>query len=223
MRRETIAFFDVDHTIIRGASTVPFIVECVRRGIVKPWYLLAAPVLFVLYRAFSVSMDALYKRSLPRLRGISRADLEEVGRVAYRRALRGTVYPGARREIDALRKEGVRVILATSAPFEAVYPLALDLGVSAAEIVSTQFAYDREGRFDGKLVGVPVFSRNKCSIIRDYASRAGIDLQSCSFYTDSVHDLPLLELVGRPVAANPDGRLARVARRRGWTVKDFAS
>lgn len=221
MRREEIAFFDVDHTISRRATALAFILVCMRRGHIKWWYLAGAPFLFVFYRLFNLKMDFLYEFSLPKLFGVSRAEFEDIARDAFERYLRKNLYPGALREMDELRRRGVRVILATSTPFEAVYPLAQHCGISATDVIATQFAYT-DGIFDGKLIGVPVYSRYKCSIIRTFVQRSGSDLQLCSFYSDSVHDLPLLELVGHPVAANPDFRLARIARKRGWSIKDFS-
>ena len=221
MRREAIAFFDVDHTISRVSTSLFFMLECVRRGIIGWWYLAGAPVLYVMYRLSNVSVDRLFSVSLPKLKGISRSALESIADAAFHKWLKKRIYPGALREIEQLRSEGIRVIMATSAPFEAVYPLARHCGFSPSDVIATQFAYE-DGVFQGKIVGVPVFSRFKGQIIRDFLSRSGVDIHYCSFYSDSVHDLPLLELVGRPVAANPDFRLRAIARRRGWAIKDFS-
>ncbi|HPO03650.1 MAG TPA: HAD-IB family hydrolase [Treponemataceae bacterium] len=221
MHRETIAFFDVDQTICRRNATLAFIVVCIIRGYIRFWYLLAAPFLLIAYRFFSLEVENLFKLSLPKLTGITRKQFEEVGRTAYSAYLKKHMHPGALREIAELRKNGVRVILATSSPFEAVYPVAQECGVSSADLISTQFSYTN-GVFDGKLVGVPVYSKFKSEIITSFARMGGTDLHYCSFYSDSVHDLPLLEKVGRPVAANPDSRLKKIARRRGWAIKDFS-
>ena len=56
---------------------------------------------------------------------------------------------------------------------------------------------------------------------RSYAKSHGIDLRDCAFYTDSFSDLRTLELVGRPVCVAPDPRLARAAKKRGWSVEDW--
>lgn len=220
MRREVIAFFDVDHTISRRATPLALVFELMRRRYISWPYLLGVPVVFILYRLFSLEMDFIFSRSLPKLKGIARTEFEEIGRRAFEKHLRGRLYLGALREIEALRRNGIRVILATSSPFEAVYPLAQYCGIGADDVVCTQFSYT-DGLFDGRLVGMPVFSRYKRDIIQSFIERSGTDEQFCSFFSDSVHDLPLLELVGHPVAANPDWRLRRIARRRGWTVKDF--
>lgn len=222
MLREEIAFFDVDHTVSRRATALAFVIVCIKRRYVKWWYLLGAPVLFIFYRFFNVQMESLYRMSLPVLKGLSRSELESIGQEAFSKYLINNLYSGALSEIERLRSRGVRVILATSTPFEAVYPLALHCGISAADIISTQFSYTG-GLFDGKLVGKPVFSRYKSAIIGEFVGRSGTDFQFCSFYSDSIHDLPLLEMVGHPVAANPDLRLRRLAKKRGWTIKDFSA
>lgn len=221
MQREFMAFFDVDHTISRHTTTLAFILVCMRRGFIKWWYLLAMPILYVMYRLFSLRMESLFRLSLPKLMGVSRSVMDDIAEEAFSRMIQYQLYPGALAEMERLRAEGVRVILATSAPFEVVYPLAKYCGIGAADVIATQFAYI-DGVFDGRLIGMPVFSRFKCNIIRDFVARSGTDLHYCSFYTDSIHDLPLLELIGRPVAANPDLRLRCVARRRGWLIKDFS-
>jgi HAD superfamily hydrolase (TIGR01490 family) len=220
MKRESIAFFDVDHTISRVSTSLAFIIECMKRGLIAWRYLAAAPFLYLLYRLSSVSVERMFHVGLPKLKGIARSEFDEIADVAFARWIEPRLYKGALEEIARLKSEGIRVILATSAPFEAVYPIARHCGLGASDVVATQFLYEG-GVFQGKLVGFPVFSKFKGRIVRDFTERSGMDLHYCSFYSDSVHDLPLLEMVGRPVAANPDFRLRRVAKRRGWLIKDF--
>lgn len=221
MHREAVAFFDVDQTLCNHNASLAFIYECIKRGHIHFWYLIGAPFLLIAYRFFTLKIETVFRLSLPKLAGISRGEFEEIGRLSFARHLKRHLYPGALREIAELRKNGVRVILATSSPFEAVYPLSQYCGVSVTDLIATQFSYT-DGKFDGKLLGVPVYSKHKSKIIKDFARMSGIDLHYCSFYSDSIHDLPLLEEVGRPVAANPDCRLRRTARRKGWIIKDFS-
>lgn len=221
MRREEIAFFDVDHTISRHATSFWFVLICMKNGLISWLYVLLVPGVFVLYRFFKLGIKTIFRLSLPRLAGISQKKIQVIAREAFEKYLENGIYPGAIREIATLKQQGVRVILATSSPFEVVYPLAQYLHLTANDIVATQFAF-QDGIFTGKTVGAPVFSRIKSRIIYDFAIKSGIDLHSCSFYTDSIHDLPLLELVGRPVAVHPDKYLKKIARKRGWVIKDFS-
>ncbi|ULQ58856.1 HAD-IB family hydrolase [Brucepastera parasyntrophica] len=221
MQCDSIAFFDVDHTISRRATALAFALICMKRHYIKWWYFLLVPFLYIFYRLFSFKIENLYSFALPFLRGKTRDEIEDIGKEAFELKLKNDLYPGASREIEKLRSEGKRIVLATSTPFEAVYPLAQYYGISSEDIIATQFSYVNDV-FTGRLAGAPVFSRIKRDIINTFAQRGKIDLQFCSFYTDSIHDLPLLEIVGDPVAANPDWRLRRIARRRGWSIKDFS-
>lgn len=221
MSHEHIAFFDVDNTISKINTAFAFILVCMYRGYLKFWYLLGAPFLFLLYRVFKLDMEFVYRLTLPRLYGVTRAEFEDISKEAFSKFIKPKLYQGALKEISQLRAKNIRVILATSSPFEVVYPLALHCGIAASDLVATQFAYT-DGVFDGKLMGVPVYSRYKFSIINNFIQKSNTDLQACSFYTDSIHDLPLLEKVGNPVAANPDHRLKRIAKKKGWPIKDFS-
>src|SRR6185503_12044383 len=77
------------------------------------------------------------------------------------------------------------------------------------------------GIYTGRLVGDLMHGPAKAAAIRDLAGREGLDLAQCSAYSDSVNDLPMLGAVGRAVAVNPDPALRRVARERGWEIRDF--
>ena len=57
--------------------------------------------------------------------------------------------------------------------------------------------------------------------MREIAEREGISLDESYAYSDSMTDLPLLELVGNPHAVNPDRELKAIAEERGWPVLEF--
>ncbi len=220
MATEKIAFFDVDHTITRGATPLAFALECARCGMVKRRYFLLVPFLYILYRCFSIKMEDLFQLILPYLKGVTRDVFLSVGEEAFRRKVRRSCYQDARKEIQELQEKGVRVVLATSSPFEAVVFLARYLGIPDENILSTRFHYDGDV-FDGRLEGIPVFARCKRDIVFAFTRGCGVDISECSFYSDSVHDLPLLSVVGRPVPVNPDRRLRREAHKRGWVIRRF--
>ena len=70
-------------------------------------------------------------------------------------------------------------------------------------------------------MGEPLHGPAKAEAINALAEREGLDLTRCSAYSDSVNDLPMLSLVGHPVAVNPDAQLRREARANGWEIRDF--
>ncbi len=218
--KEKVAFFDVDHTITRGATPIPFAVICAKRKMIKKRYFLLLPFLYILYRFFSIKMENLFQLILPYLKGVPRDVLFSIGEEAFQTKIKGKCYKDALEEIRRLKENGTRVVLATSSPFEAVAFLARYCGVADDDVISSRFHYDGD-IFAGRLDGIPVFSGSKRNIVFEFLRINGVDLPECSFYSDSVHDLPLLETVGRPVAVNPDRRLKREAIKRGWEIRRF--
>jgi len=122
------------------------------------------------------------------------------------------------RRIRAHRRRGDRVVLLTGALDFLVAPLRhLGDDLVAARLV------ERVGRFTSELAEPPLTADGRASLAARMAAEHGFELADCHAYADSVSDLPLLELVGHPHPVNPDFRLSREARRRGWQVEEWAT
>ncbi len=208
-----IAFFDVDHTLLAGSTGRHFILEAARRGLVPVRLVLILPVLYFRY-VFGRLDWSEWNKPISALCGLEQSRVEELAEAAWTRWRKALSAPMLA-EVERLRSGGWRIVLATSSLDVLVRPL-VDL-LNADFLVSTRLEY-LDGRTTGRFVGSPAFGREKRRLVQLYASESGAALDRCSFYSDSVHDLPLLEAVGRPVAVNPDWRLKRIARRHGWTV-----
>ncbi|HKD98848.1 MAG TPA: HAD-IB family hydrolase [Micromonosporaceae bacterium] len=113
---------------------------------------------------------------------------------------------------------GQRVWLVTAAPVELGKVIADRLGLTGA--LGT-VAEVEDGVYTGRLVGDLLHGPAKAAAIAELAKLHGLDLARCTAYSDSVNDVPMLSSVGYAVAVNPDGRLRREARARGWEVRDF--
>jgi phosphoserine phosphatase len=110
-------------------------------------------------------------------------------------------------------------VLATSSLDFIVAPLATHLGAGGILATTLQFV---NGACTGQIAGTPMFRREKKNRVLAYLAQEGVAPSDCSFYSDSIYDLPLLEEVGRPVAVNPDFRLRRIARSRGWPILNLS-
>jgi HAD superfamily hydrolase (TIGR01490 family) len=207
----SVVFFDVDHTIISGSSGAEFLITGVGRGLFPPGALVVIPVV-VMRLHLGLLRPGPGGWRLRALAGLSRATLEELGRECLGR-LRARVFPQARAAIGAARARGDRVVLATSSLDLIVRPLADELGVD--ELIASTLEFDH-GVCTGALAGELPFGERKRDRCLAYLRSCGVEARRCSFYSDSSHDLPLLEAVGRPVAVNPDTALRREARSRGW-------
>jgi alcohol-forming fatty acyl-CoA reductase len=124
------------------------------------------------------------------------------------------VQHAAVRRIRAHRRRGDRVILITGA----LDFLVDSLNHLGDELVAARLV-ERTGRFTGELAAPPLTADGRASLAARMAAEHGLSLADCHAYGDSLADLPLLEIVGHPHAVNPDFRLSREARRRGWPVE----
>ncbi len=126
----------------------------------------------------------------------------------------------ARRLLDSHR-DGL-VVIATATNRFITEPIAKELGVE--HLIATEPEM-RNGRFTGRVAGTPSFREGKATRTLEWLAARGQTLGDFSeswFYSDSINDRPLLELVTHPVAVDPDVRLSDLAAERGWSVLRLA-
>ena len=216
MTRGGLDLFDVDHTITRHSTGGRFMMRAIARGIV-PWRLAAMlPWYGMAYRLGLLSLRDR-EEAFPWLRGVSRDALEALAAETFRERVRGDVNPRVERLIRDRIAAGRHVVLATSSIDLIVAPLAAHLGVR--DVIATEMEFV-DGTATGRIAGRALFRGEKQRKVLAFIRAVGADARRCSFHSDSVYDLPLLEEVGEPVAVNPDFRLRRIAALRGWPIID---
>lgn len=221
--KHKIAFFDVDHTLTYHSTGLWMAIGAVRAGLVPIFALLTIPFVFLWYR-FGPSVATggkgqIFPKGIPVLKGIRRERLEEVANRCFSRHIDEDLYTDARSLITAMRQAGTQVVLATTSLDIIIEPVARSLGAHA--VIANRLAFEDErctGRFEGDLI----FGRTKYDACLAFARERGVNLSDCAFYSDSIHDLPLLLSVGKPCAVNPDWRLRAYAKKAGWEILDFA-
>jgi HAD superfamily hydrolase (TIGR01490 family) len=150
--------------------------------------------------------------------GHTTAELEELGEEIFDEAMAHRIWPGTRALAQLHLDRGQRVWLVTAAPIEIATIIARRLGLTGAMGTVSEHV---DGVYTGLLVGDMLHGPAKAEAIKALAAREGLDLAACSAYSDSFNDLPMLSLVGDPVAINPDARLRAHARAQGWRVRDY--
>lgn len=211
------AFFDLDRTLLRGASG-PVISEALRQvGLMSNRRL---PGEGLVYRVFDIVGESRPTMQMARqaarfAEGWARGVAQEAGEVAAD-ALVELVQPFARPIIDEHRAAGRLVVLATTTPYDLVKPLADHLGLD--DVVATRYGERDDGTYDGTIRGEFVWGRGKLAAVRAWAAEHGVSLDSSYAYSDSYFDVPLLAAVGHPTAVNPDPRLLVQALLRRWPV-----
>jgi HAD superfamily hydrolase (TIGR01490 family) len=215
------AFFDLDRTLMEGSSAFQFGRAAYRAGLMTRRQLISdawANVLFRLRGATDADTHALRDRISQSLEGIRVRDLERLGADVLAGVL-PRIYPQMLAVAHEHQDKGRRVYIATAASQELAGILAQVLALDGA--IGSQFSEIVDGVYTGRPTGLFVYGGEKALAIEQLARRQGVDLAQCYAYSDSSSDLPMLRVVGHPVAVNPDRELARVARAEGWEVLRF--
>ncbi len=214
------AFFDLDRTLIAGSSAFQFGRAAYRAGIVTRRQLAGdawANVLFRLRGSTDASTDALRDRVARMLEGVRVRDLQRLSPDVLAGVL-PRLYPRMLEIAYAHQDAGRPVFICTAAAQEMAELMAIVLTFDGA-VGSVSEVVD--GHYTGRAGGPFTYREGKAEAIRELARREGIDLAASWAYSDSESDLPMLRLVGHPVAVNPDKELARVAREAGWEIMRF--
>ena len=216
------AFFDVDNTVMRGASLFHFAVGLARRNFFSGREIVGfgvKQIKFVMSGSEDLEdMASATEAALSFVEGRQVAELEHLGEEIFDDIMVDKLIPGTLAIAQGHLDAGQQVWLVTATPVELATVIAKRLGLTGA--LGT-VAEVRNGVYTGHLDGPPLHGLAKAEAIRAIAAREGLDLSRCSAYSDSSNDIPMLSLVGNPVAVNPDSTLRAHARDNGWTIRDF--
>ena len=174
--------------------------------------------LFVLRGASAERVRSASEDGMRILKGFSVADMQRLVGDAMEPVLRPLVYAEPLRLVQQHRERGEPVYIVSATLQEIVQHIADDLGFDGA-IGSTCEIVD--GVYTGRTLRA-THGENKATAVRELAAAEALDLAHSTAYSDSYSDVPFLEAVGHPVAANPDRKLRRIAAERGWPVVRFA-
>ena len=137
----------------------------------------------------------------------------------FRRYVEEHVCDLGRRAVEHHRARGDLLAIVTGASPYAAQPLARRLQIP--HVVASELEVATDGSFTGKFVAPLCYGTGKIVRAERLAQEHGFTLAESTFYSDSFTDLPLLEVVAEPVIVNPDPRLARVAKTRGWRIESW--
>jgi HAD superfamily hydrolase (TIGR01490 family) len=220
--RSAAGFFDVDNTMMQGAS-----IYYLARGLAARKYFTTADLLrfgarqlrFRLLAAeHGGDMSQAREAALAFVEGRPVDELKALSEEIFDELMAERIWSGTHALARLHLEAGQRVWLVTAAPVELGAVIAQRLGLTGAIGTVAEIA---DGRYTGRLVGEMMHGPAKAAAITELAAREGLDLSRCAAYSDSINDVPMLSAVGRPVAVNPDAALRRAARDRGWEIRDF--
>lgn len=216
------AFFDVDNTVMQGAS-----IFHLARGLYRRKFFTARDIagwgwqqakFRLVGREDLEALDQIREDALSFIRGHSVAELTKIGEEVFDEVMAGKIWPGTRALAQMHLDAGQRVWLVTATPVEVATVIARRLGLTGA--LGT-VAESVDGVYTGRLVGEPLHGEAKAEAVRALAVREALELERCSAYSDSANDIPMLSLVGQPCAINPDSALRAHAKANSWRVRDY--
>lgn len=209
-----IAFFDLDRTLLPVNSAWLWMRYELERGYITWRQVAYASGWLTAYHLGVASLDKPLREAVATYAGSSADALRERTRDFYERDLAGRYRPGGLRALVEHRAAGDEVVLLTTSSTYLSALVAEELGLDG--YLCNAFEEDDQGRLTGVAVEPLCYGQGKVAAGARYAAQRGRGLVDCTFYSDSLSDLPMLDAVGHPVVVAPDLRLQRLAQRRGW-------
>ncbi len=210
-----IAFYDLDHTILRGNSATCLVEESRQRGVMNQKQYRHALYLSIIYKLNLGNPAKMINRMLSWLKGLPEESIKKLCREVFHDSLVNTIRPEILATLEVHRKQNGAVVLLSSASSPICEPVSKHLGLD--DVICTHLSSDNgilNGTTDGKLV----YGMEKKHRLLSYCQTHGYDPNDAFYYGDSYTDHHVMKAVGNPVAVSPDRRLLKIATRRNWPI-----
>lgn len=217
----TAAFFDVDGTLIRGATSGQLARELYRQGFIS-WrditFALRHSFFYLLFGESKLRVELIKDRALQVMAGHSEEEIKAIGEKVYQEVYQHKIFAGTLRLLRAHLQAGHQVWLVTATPHQIANVLVANLGATGALCTTVELA---DGMLTGRLIGPVMHGKGKAVGVKNLALAQSLDLSYCYAYGDSDNDLDILNSVGHPHAINPEPRLRIFATARSWPILDL--
>lgn len=211
-----LALFDLDNTLIAGDSDHGWGEFLAAKKIVDAnYYKRMNDQFYRDYQNGQLDMAAYLEFSLAPLGKLSHTKLASLHAQFMVEVIEPLWLPKAETLIQQHDDKGDTLMVITSTNRFVVEPICRKLGID--HLIATELE-QQDNQFTGRVSGIPSFKEGKVTRLNEWLKNSGINLSDSSFYSDSINDLPLLELVDRPVAVDPCPQLREEALQRGWEI-----
>ncbi|MCT1413355.1 HAD family hydrolase [Corynebacterium sanguinis] len=221
---EAAAFFDIDNTLIQGSSLVLLGRGLAKKRMITLRELLPGLTKQLRYRVFGSEKTSDIASGRAHALGLARgkkvSDLLELADDIVDHQILGRAFDPTLQLAHMHLAAGQQVWLVSATPVQIGQALAARLGFTGA--LGT-VAEAEDGVFTGRLVGDILHGPGKRHAVAALAALQQLDLKQCTAYSDSINDIPMLSMVGTPVAVNPDRALRKHAQDKGWEIREYRS
>lgn len=210
-----IAFYDLDHTILKGNSATSLVEEARKRGFMSPKQYRHAIWLSILYKLNLGDPTRMIHRMLSWLRGLREDAVRELCREVFSDLLAVTIRPEILEAISFHKNNGGANVLLSSATSPICKPVSEHLELD--DVICTRLASE-SGLLTGRTEGRLVYGLEKKSRMLSYCASFGMSPAEAFYYGDSYTDQYVMDAVGFPVAVSPDTKLLKIAQQKNWPV-----
>lgn len=208
-----VAFFDLDHTIIRVNSGAALLRHAQKKGILSTWKLFYALCLAILYKIGIIDPSKIIEKLGSWLTGYAVEDIENLCNEIVKRDLIQAIRPEIINEMKKHKQQGAELVMLSSALASICNPLAKHLEMGT--VISSELEVV-DKKYTGRPLGKFCFRDEKLDRINQYFKDKNYKFEDAFYYADSIDDLPVLQSVGHPVCVNPDKKLKKIALTRNW-------
>ncbi len=213
----TVAFFDLDNTLVKGSSLFYFAKYLVKNEILTKKELAkfaTAQARFISSRTEDPKIqNEIKSKALEIVKGKSQDEILRLCENSLAENLYESLYPEVLQFLHWHQERGHLTWIVTASPVEIASGIAKKLNMTGA-LGTISEVKDRQ--YTGKLLTEILHGKNKADAIKTLAKSMSLNLDNAFAYSDSLNDLPLLCSVGTPVVVNPNKELKRIARKNKW-------
>jgi len=211
----SLAIFDLDETLLAGDSCTLFCEFLVAEGLAPSDFVAQDEQMMERYHQQTLVLSDYISFLIAPLRHLSVSDVDELMPLFVDRYIVPKIYPEALQLIEEYLQKGIRPLIISATSEFIVKAVAEKLGIN--DVLAIQLEI-KNNAYTGQIQGVPTFREGKVSRLYSWAIEHQESTDGATFYSDSINDLPLLELVDNPVATNPDQQLKAIATQHNWPV-----
>jgi HAD superfamily hydrolase (TIGR01490 family) len=214
-----LAIFDLDNTLLNGDSDYNWSLFLIEHGVLdSDLYKERNEQFFKEYQSGNLDVIAYCEFQFKTLKDNPRELLDELRSDYVKKIINPMITKEAKDLVESHRKENHKLLIITATNSYITRPIADLFGIE--DLIGTDLE-ELNGEFTGKVSGLPSFQEGKIIRLNSWLEKRGLifeELEKTFFYSDSMNDIPLLEKVSNPVAANPDEILEKKAIKENWPI-----
>ena len=214
-----LAIFDLDNTLLKGDSDYNWARFLIKKGFIdKEEYERKNDQFYQDYQNGSLDVFEYCEFQFKVLKNNKKAIIEDLRDKYLEEIISNMIPKKAYDLVDQHKKKGDKLLIITATSSFITKPIGKIFGID--DLIGTD-PEEVNGDFTGRVYGIPSFQEGKVKRLLSWLKKEKLSLKSYDktfFYSDSRNDIPLLEKVSNPVAANPDEFLLKVAKEKGWPI-----